>query len=35
MHIQSTPREGPTIEVDQEMDEPIIKYMKTKKHKMK
>jgi hypothetical protein len=35
MHIESTPREGPTIEVDLDMDEPINRFLKIKKQKKK
>lgn len=35
MHIQSTPKEFPTIEAEQELDEPIMIFLETKKHKKK
>jgi hypothetical protein len=35
MHIESTPTEGPTTEADQDMDEPINRFLKTKKQKKK
>jgi len=31
MHIESTPREDTTTKVDLDMDEPINRFMKTKK----
>jgi hypothetical protein len=35
MHTELAPSKGPTIEVYQDMDEPINKFLKTKKQKKK
>jgi hypothetical protein len=35
MHIESTTREGPTIEANLDIDDPINIFLKTKKQKKK